>query len=269
MTPECRENCKDFLVKEKRLTNTQASRILRASRNTKYYKKKMVKKDLFVKQAIDEVIGNSRKGRNKVIFMVQRAYPELGSSKIRRVYERYGYSLTRKMKRRIVHNPSNPIQIPMKGNDEWAIDFMSDALTNGRKLRTLNVIDHYNRKCLGLLIRHNFPAVRVIEALERIIEEHGKPQMIRTDNGPEFRSKRFQLWLQNNHISWSAIPNGRPDQNAIIERFNRTYREDVLNAHLFETIDDAQQITDSWKSYYNDVRPHQSLNNQTPTTYAA
>jgi putative transposase len=97
---------------------------------------------------------------------------------------------------------------------------MSDALIDGRKVRTLNMIDHYSRLCVGIATSHNLPAAKVIEYLERSIEQYGKSKGIRTDNGPEFTSKRFQLWLYNNSIEWIKIPKGRPDQNAIIERFN-------------------------------------------------
>lgn len=113
------------------------------------------------------------------------------------------------------------------------------------------------------------PAVVVIQYLERVIEKHGKPCRIRTDNGPEFRSKAFQKWLSNNSIEWSRIQKGKPQQNAIIERFNRTYREDVLDANLFYTIEHAMQITQNWLQEYNGSRPHEALNYQTPQEYAA
>lgn len=226
-------------------------------------------KDAGVKQAIEAVIGNTRKGRIKVIKMVQKRHPQYSSSRIRRVYEQSGFSLNKKLKRRVVHNPSNPIAVAAKPNDEWAMDFMSDALVDGRKLRSLNIIDHCTRKCIGVEVSLSLPARRVIEYLEQAVEKHGKPLKIRTDNGPEFISKRFQRWLSDNKIGWSKIPKGRPDQNAIIERFNRTYREDVLDANVFNSIEEAQQISNEWISYYNEQRPHQSLHLKTPIEYEA
>ncbi|MFN8256704.1 MAG: IS3 family transposase [Bacteroidales bacterium] len=154
-------------------------------------------------------------------------------------------------------------------NQEWAMDFMSDALACGRKIRTLNIIDHFNRECMGISIGTNMPARVVIKELEKVIERAGKPKRIRTDNGPEFRSKLFQKWLTQNEIEWSRIQKGKPQQNAIIERFNRTYREDILDANLFYSIQQAIEITDKWIEEYNCERPHQSLNYQTPSSYAA
>lgn len=229
----------------------------------------MPEKDIFIKQAIDKVIGTSRKGRIKVINLVQKTHPEIGSSRIRRVYERSGLSLSKKLRRRIKDNPANPIEIPFTSNQEWAIDFMSDALFDGRKIRTLNVIDHFNRKCLGIRIGFNMPARLVIQAIEQIIDLNGKPKRIRTDNGPEFRSKLFQKWLFNNDIAWSRIQKGKPQQNAIVERFNKTYREDVLDANIFMNIAQANEITQTWVNDYNNERPHQSLKYQTPSNYAA
>jgi len=229
----------------------------------------MPEKDIFIKQAIDKVLGTSRKGRIKVINLVQKTHPKIGSSRIRRVYERSGLSLSKKLRRRIKDNPANPIEIPFTSNQEWAMDFMSDALFDGRKIRTLNVIDHFNRKCLGIRIGFNMPARLVIQAIEQIIDLNGKPKRIRTDNGPEFRSKLFQKWLFNNDIAWSRIQKGKPQQNAIVERFNKTYREDVLDANIFMNIAQANEITQTWVNDYNNERPHQSLKYQTPSNYAA
>jgi len=229
----------------------------------------MPEKDIFIKQAIDKVLGTSRKGRIKVINLVQKTHPKIGSSRIRRVYERSGLSLSKKLRRRIKDNPANPIEIPFTSNQEWAMDFMSDALFDGRKIRTLNVIDHFNRKCLGIRIGFNMPARLVIQAIEQIIDLNGKPKRIRTDNGPEFRSKLFQKWLFNNDIAWSRIQKGKPQQNAIVERFNKTYREDVLDAKIFMNIAQANEITQTWVNDYNNERPHQSLKYQTPSNYAA
>ena len=251
------------------MNHSQACRAVGMSRNSKYYKAVMPLKDAPVIKAIETITNGSRKGRMKVIKMVQRKHPEFGSSRIRRVYEQQGFSLNRKPKRRVAHNPSNPISLAFKPNEEWALDFMSDALIDGRKIRMLNIVDHCNRMCLGVKVSLSLPTRRVIEFLERAIEKYGKPLRIRTDNGPEFISKVFQQWMHDNKIDWCKIPKGRPDQNAIIERFNRTYREDVLDANLFKTIGQVQEISDKWIIHYNEERPHQSLQYKTPFEYAA
>ena len=149
------------------------------------------------------------------------------------------------------------------------MDFMSDSLASGRKIRTLNVVDQYNRKCLSIEAYYSIPSQRVIEILEKAIEKHGKPKGIRTDNGPEFTSGLFQSWMDKNNITWVKIQKGKPQQNAIIERFNKTYREDVLDANILPSLEQLKVITDQWIDDYNNERPHQSLNYQTPNQYAA
>lgn len=229
----------------------------------------MPEKDSFVSDAIKEVLGTSRLGRKKVIIKVQRKHPELGASKIRRVYEKEGFSLYKRMKKRRIDNPANPIEVPTEPNVEWAIDFMSDSLANGGKFRTLNIVDQFNRKCLRIDISRNMPSRKVVEIMQRAIDEHGKPLGIRTDNGPEFTSFVFQDWLDKNDIEWIKIQKGKPQQNAIVERFNRTYREDVLDAYLFLSLDHVYEVTKIWKEDYNQERPHESLNFCTPNEYAA
>jgi len=229
----------------------------------------MPEKDIVVKEAIKGVIGTSRLGRKKVIVKVQKKYPQMGASKIRRVYEKEGFSLYRRMKQKRIDNPANPIEIPHGPNVEWAMDFMSDSLASGKKFRTLNIIDHYNRKCLEIGINFSMPSRKVIEILERTIAEHGKPLGIRTDNGPEFTSCVFQKWLDKNDIEWIRIQKGKPQQNAIVERFNRTYREDILDANLFFSLDHVFEVTKPWKEDYNEERPHESLNYLSPNEYAA
>lgn len=269
VTPEHKEQCVKYVREKYTVTHARACKLFNCSRGNKYYKKRMPLKDAPVKLAIEEVIANKKRGRRKVIILVQRKYPEISKSKIRRVYEQNGFVLMRKLKRRMKDNPVNPIEMSFQPNTEWAMDFMSDTLANGRPIRSLNIVDHYNRECKGILIKHSLPAVNVISFLEEIISVHGKPKRIRTDNGPEFISKQFQLWLWKNDIEWSKIQKGKPQQNAIVERFNKTVREDLLDANLFFSIDHANQLAQEFMSEYNNERPHESLNDKTPIEYAA
>jgi putative transposase len=265
-----KEQCLAFVQEVfPKLSYAKACKLFNCSRTKRYYKKRMPEKDTLLKEAINDVIGTSRLGRRKVIVKVQRKYPHIGSSKIRRVYEKEGFSLYKRMKKRRVDNPANPIEVPFRQNVEWAMDFMSDSLASGKKFRTLNIIDQYNRKCLEIAISYSIPSRKVIEILQRTINEHGKTLGIRTDNGPEFTSCLFQSWLHDNDIEWIKIQKGKPQQNAIIERFNRTNREDILDAHLFHSLPHVGEVTWPWKEDYNAERPHEALNYCTPNEYAA
>jgi putative transposase len=265
-----KEQCVEYIRgAHEKVSHAQACRLAGCSRSGMYYTKKMPLKDEELKALIVKVIGKRRIGRQKVITLVQRIDPTIGASRIRRVYQNMGLSLRSRLRKGRIKKVANPIEMTFAKNEEWAMDFMSDSLSNGRQFRTLNIVDHFNRECLGIQAGHSLTACKVIAYLELMIDTHGMPKRIRTDNGPEFTSKRFQAWLDEKKIKWNPIQNGKPQQNAIVERFNRTYREDILDAHIFDSIAEVQTITSEWIADYNGFRPHQSLNNLTPLEYAA
>jgi len=152
-------------------------------------------------------------------------------------------------------------------NVVWALDFMRDTLYGGKVFRTLNVIDEANRGALGIDIASSIPAVRVITFVAQLIDLHGRPRAIRCDNGPELISDAFTAWCRSQDIELRFIQPGKPDQNAYIERFNRTYREEVLSAYLFESLDQVRDITADWIEQYNEIRPHDALGSLPPAPY--
>lgn len=158
-----------------------------------------------------------------------------------------------------VCNPS-PLATPEALNQSWSVDFMHDALVCGRRFRTFNVVDDFNREALSIEIDLNLPALRVVRVLDRIAANRGYPVMLRMDNGPEFISLALVVKLE-------FIQPGKPTQNAFIERFNRTYRTEILDFYLFRTLNEVREITERWVSEYNCERPHESLNNMTPEEY--
>lgn len=146
---------------------------------------------------------------------------------------------------------------------------MRDSLTDGRTFRTFNIIDDFNREALWIEIDTSLPAQRVIRVLDQLATERGYPQIVRSDNGPEFIAQTISDWTRKHQLSWDFIEPGKPAQNAYIERFNRTYREDVLDAYLFDTLEEVRTITDAWIEDYNTERPHAALGGVTPTSFAA
>lgn len=176
-------------------------------------------------------------------------------------------NIRRKAKRRIPSRVKEPLQIPASSNSSWSMDFMSDALTSGRKIRVLNVIDDFNREALCIEAAISIPAERVIRTLKDLIDWRGKPEKIRVDNGPEFISTTFTDWCKENSITIQYIQPGKPMQNGYIERFNRSFREEVLDAYLFEELSQINILAEKWMEDYNDERPHESLNGLSPRKY--
>ena len=188
--------------------------------------------------------------------------------RIRRVYRAIALHLKRKPKKRLPAREAQTLGVPEQRNQTWSLDFMSDALSNGRTFRTLNVIDDFNREALWIEIDTSLPAERVVRVLEHLLSWRGKSTSIRMDNGPELISQRLESWAQENHVELLHIQPGKPAQNAYIERFNRTYREEVLDAYLFDDLQEVRYITEQWLETYNTIRPHQALQGLAPRQFA-
>lgn len=184
--------------------------------------------------------------------------------RVYRIYCELELNMRIKPKKRIVREKPEPLGRPMAVNQVWSMDFMHDQLQNGRSYRLLNVIDDYNREGLAIEADFSMPSERVIRTLEQVIEWRGTPQVIRCDNGPEYISSRLQVWAARKGIQLEYIQPGKPQQNAYVERYNRTVRYDWLNQYLFESIQDVQDHATKWLWTYNNERPHTALGGRPP-----
>jgi putative transposase len=188
--------------------------------------------------------------------------------RVRRVYRKMGLSLRRKYKKRLPARVKEPLVVPNRVNHTWSMDFMSDTLADGRKFRVLLIMDDFNREVLGVEAGLSFPAQRVVRTLGRLEEERGLPKKIRVDNGPEFIAKHFEDFCKDRvHIHY--IQPGKPTQNAYIERLNREFRKDVLNAYWFEGLEQVNVLAEQWRQDYNQYHPHSSLGGLSPKTFLA
>ena len=184
--------------------------------------------------------------------------------RVYRIYRELELNLRIKPRKRIVRERPEPLTVPDAINQCWSMDFMHDQLCDGRSYRLFNVIDDFNREALAIEIDLSLPSERVIRALEQIIEWRGKPQAIRSDNGPEYISGAFTQWAKRQGIRLHFIQPGNPQQNAYVERYNRTVRYDWLNHYLFESIEQVQEHATQWMWTYNHERPNMALGGITP-----
>jgi putative transposase len=205
----------------------------------------------------------------KMFFRIRKEGILWNHKRIHRVYKLLNLNMKRKGKRRLPARILRPLEAVNRVNASWSMDFMSDALLSGRKFRVLNLIDDFNREALVIEVDTSLRAERVVRVLEQIIEWRGKPQRIRVDNGPEFISTKLGLWCEEKGINLQFIQPGKPTQNAYIERFNGSFRKDVLNAYLFETLNQVRLLAEEWMNDYNYHRPHDALNGRSPADMLA
>lgn len=248
---------------------SRACKALKISRTTFYSPlPDRLKSDAEIIEAIQHIILKHRRwGFWKCFRRLRLLGFEWNHKRVYRIYRALGLNQKRRTKKRLPARKKQSMQTEAIANQTWSIDFMSDTLYNGRRFRTLNVIDDGVREALGIEIDTSLPSERVIRSLEQIIEWRGLPKSIRCDNGPEYISHKFSDWCEERDIELKYIQPGKPNQNAYIERFNRTYRTEVLNAYLFENLDQARDLTDEWMTSYNEERPHDSLGGLPPSEY--
>lgn len=184
--------------------------------------------------------------------------------RIYRIYRELELNLRIKPKKRIVREKPEPLTVPTTANQTWSMDFMHDSLENGRTFRLFNVIDDFNREGLGIEVDFSLPAERVTRTLDQIIEWRGKPLALRCDNGPEYIGEVLRSWAKQHGIRIDYIQPGKPQQNAYVERYNRTVRYDWLGQNLFESIAEVQEFATRWLWVYNNERPHMALGGITP-----
>lgn len=184
--------------------------------------------------------------------------------RVYRIYRELELNLRIKPKQRLVREKPEPLAVPEAINECWSMDFMHDSLTDGRSYRLFNVIDDFNREGLYIDADFSLPALRVIRSLEQLIEWRGKPSCIRCDNGPEYISAHLATWAEKQGIKLLHIQPGKPQQNAYVERYNRTVRYDWLSQYLFDSLEEVQEFATRWLWHYNHERPNMGLGGITP-----
>ena len=208
-----------------------------------------------------------RRGFWKCYKMLRRQGHTWNHKRVYRVYRQMGLNQRRRTRKRIVGRDPEPLGVPENPNQVWSADFMHDTLYDGVRFRTFNVLDHFNREALAIEIDTSLTGGRVIRVFEQLKQERGLPTTLRVDNGPEFLGADFCSWAQEQNMKLEYLEPGKPNQNAFIERFNRTYREEVLDAWLFSNLDQVRDKTWRFLVEYNYERPHDSLGDQTPLEY--
>ena len=232
---------------------------------TSYQYKPRLKDDQQIIKLLGELVEKHPSiGFWKCYHRLRRQGYKWNHKRVYRIYTQMKLNIRRRAKKRLPARVKQALFQPERINQVWSLDFMSDSLWNGKRYRLLNVIDDYNREVLAVEADTSLHALRVIRELDRLILTRGKPDMIRTDNGPEFISSKLDNWCKDNKIQLVFIQPGKPMQNGYIERLNGSLRRELLNAYVFRTINEVKMQVDEWMHDYNFYRPHDALKNKTP-----
>ncbi|MEM9080714.1 MAG: IS3 family transposase [Verrucomicrobiota bacterium] len=269
LRPAQRRDCAAWLVHEKDLPVKRACRAVSLSRASWYRPpSNRLQADKEVVEALNQLVcRHGRWGFWKCFHWLRQQGHPWNHKRVWRVYKSMGLNLPRRTKRRLPARVKQPLEAPAVAGRQWSMDFMHDTLYHGKRFRTLNIIDEGVREALAIEVDTSLPAARVIRVLEQLKESRPLPKQIRVDNGPELVSARLLAWCERHQVTLHHIQPGKPTQNAYIERFNRSYRREVLDAHLFESLSQVRELTHQWMISYNEERPHQSLGNLPPTVF--
>jgi len=214
-------------------------------------------------------LARPRFGYRRLTIMLRREFGAVNHKRVYRLYRQDGLQVRRRARKRVARTARVTSDAPHRAGEQWAMDFMQDSLADGRRFRTLNIVDACTRECLVIEVDTSLPGRRVTRVLDRLGAENGMPTMIRMDNGPEFTGQALDAWADAKGVRLDFIEPGKPTQNGLLESFNGKFRDECLNQHWFLDLADAHRIIENWRIDYNQERPHGALGDQQPAVFAA
>ena len=225
-------------------------------------------KDGHIRHRLKELAARKlRYGAPLLTLLMRQEFGAVNHKRIERIYREEGLQLPRKRRKGPRYERKAPLEPATKPNERWSMDFMSDSLCDGRKFRLLNIVDDFTRESIEIEADTSISGERVTRILDHIAQRLGLPETLVIDNGPEFTGKAMLIWAKMRGVNLHHIEPGKPNQNAFIESFNGTFRNECLNTHWFLGIQEAKRETKNWQAEYNTERPHSSLGGMTPTAF--
>lgn len=253
-----------------RISERRACRLVGLSRSVLNYESKGPPADAQLKARLVELAGERRRfGYRRLHALVRREGIQANHKRIYRLYSEAGLAVKRRRKRHGVAVERQALERPAGPNQVWSMDFVSDALANGRRIKVLTIVDDFSKEAVDLVVDFGISGHYVTRVLDQAARFRGYPKAIRTDQGPEFTSTALDQWACRNGVELKLIQAGKPTQNAFIESFNGRFRDECLNDHWFTSLAEARILISAWRRDYNQQRPHSALDYQTPAEFAA
>jgi len=268
--PADRREAVGYIQQTYPISQRRACRLMRLSKSSYHYESRPSNDDA-LRQRLKELSRKHRRwGVDTFTYLLHREGWTDNHKRIYRVYREEKLQVKRRRRRKQPRERGEPLPKPDRAHEVWGMDFVSDQLSDGRRIRLLVILDLHTKECVKIEVDHSLGGQRVTRALEQTIEILGvAPKKILSDNGPEFRSKALLRWSYEWNVEYHFIQPGKPSQNGFVEGFNSTLRDQCLNEHWFLTLNDARELIEDWRIEYNEIKPHSSLGGLPPSVYAA
>ena len=269
MRPVERKDAALYLLAHNDVSERRVCSVLKIYRNAYRYESRKDQQAVLRNRIREIAETRIRYGYRRIHVLLLREGWHINHKRVYRLYREEGLNLRKKKPCRQKSACRMPyIAMPCALDECWAMDFVSDQLYNGKRFRALTLLDMFSRECLDIHVDKSITGEAVAGVLDRLKARRGLPKRIKVDNGPEFVSKALDAWAYFNHVQLDYSRPGKPTDNAYIESFNGSFRDECLNTHWFMSLEDAQEKIASWKEDYNELRPHSSLTYLTPTDFA-
>jgi putative transposase len=250
------------------VSQRRSCRVLGVARSTIQYRTQRTE-DGALRAALLELAAQRRRfGYRRLTVLLRRGGRHVNHKKVYRLYRAEGLAVRRRKRKKLGAGTRVVLATPTQPNQRWSIDFMRDTLANGRSFRILNLVDDCTREAIVSEVDTSLPGARVVRVLEQVAQRRGLPTMIVCDNGPELAGRALDAWAYHRKVQLHFIRPGKPIENCFVESFNGRMRDECLNEHWFLDLGDARRKIETWRVDYNEVRPHSSLDDRTPTEYA-
>lgn len=269
VAPQAKRACSYYLVQEHKISERRACQLVGAQRSLVRYRSKKADDTKLIERIKEIAFEKRRFGYRRIHVLLKREGVRINHKKVYRLYSACGLKVRKRAGRKRALGIRGSYLKATRPNEKWSLDFVHDALANGRKIRLLTIIDEFTRECLKIEVDTSLNGRRVQQALEKLIEGRGKPEMIMSDNGTEFTSNGMLNWIEERKLNWQYIQPGKPYQNGSIESFNGKLRDECLNENWFTNLKEAQIRIEKWRDEYNRYRPHSALGGKTPTESAS
>lgn len=267
VSPQAKRLAAESLIKERFISQRRACMLVGIKRSVARYRFKTVEDTVLIEKIKKIALERRRFGYRRILILLRREGLYINHKRVWRLYKKTGLKVLKRGGRKRALGVRISISSPSRPNQRWSLDFVTDGLWNGRRMRLLNVVDDFTRECLKIVVDTSLSGHRVAKELERLLQEKGAPAEILSDNGTEFTSRAILSWSCERSINWRYIEPGKPVQNAYIESFNGKLRDECLNENWFTSLDEARKIIEEWRSDYNEQRPHTSLGGLTPREF--